>query len=181
MRIFRLIATPVILLGLLGLLAWGAFWGWSSLTTPLPTPSPTPCVSEKSETVHVSMVSVRVYNAGHTTGQAKRVAAKLNEIGYNVIKTGNVKDDANAVIKQLTIKGNKNQVAQFRLIKSVFADPKIEYDDRVDGTIDLLVPTELPKFGDKPFAQVSSDNGTVCVVPSKTPTPAASPTPTKKA
>ena len=84
MRIFRLIATPVILLGLLGLLIWGANWGWKALLEPLPSPSPTPCVMENTEMMNPTHVSVRVFNGGFTGGLANREGRRLTEAGFAV-------------------------------------------------------------------------------------------------
>ncbi|WP_158522706.1 LytR C-terminal domain-containing protein [Tessaracoccus aquimaris] len=176
MRIFRLIATPVILLGLLGLLAWGAFWGWNSLTAPLPSPSPTPCVTQSADSVTVSQVSVRIFNGGFTSGQASRVQSHLQSAGFNVVRTGNTEER----IKVLTIRTSKSQYAQVRLVASQFVEPKIEYDDRVDGTVDILLATDKPVYNDKPLNQVSSVEGQICIVPSKTPTPVPTPTPSPK-
>ena len=86
MRIFRLIATPVILLGLLGLLAWGALWGWKALTAPIPSPSPTPCVTQTVETLTGQSVYVRIFNAGFTTGAAGRLRDALESRAFNVIR-----------------------------------------------------------------------------------------------
>ena len=176
MRIFRLIATPVILLGLVGLLAWGAFWGWNSLTAPLPSPSPTPCIVKPSETVNVSQVSVRIFNGGYTTGQAQRMQTRLVDFGYDVIRIANTEEQ----VKVLTIRANKNQVAQIRLVASQFVDPKIEYDDRVDGTVDILLATEKPVYAEEPFYQVDAPGGVVCVVPPKVVSPTPTPTPSRE-
>ncbi|SHJ44244.1 LytR cell envelope-related transcriptional attenuator [Tessaracoccus bendigoensis DSM 12906] len=178
MRIFRLIATPVILLGLLGLLAWGAFWGWNSLTAPLPSPSPTPCVTRSSETINVTQVSVRIFNGGYTTGQASRARTRLEAFGFQGIRIYNTEDDG--MVKEVTIRANKTQVAQIRLVASQFVDPVIEHDDRVDGTVDIILPTDPPVYNEKPFFQVSSPDGTICVVPSPTPSPSPSPSPSRE-
>ncbi len=178
MRIFRLIATPVILLGLLGLLAWGAFWGWNSLTAPVPSPSPTPCVTQPAETINVTQVSVRIFNGGYTTGQASRARTRLEEFGYQVIRVDNTEDDD--MVKQVTIRANKNQVAQLRLVSSLFVDPVIENDDRVDGTVDIILPTDAPVYNEKPLFQVTAPDGVVCVVPPKSPSPSPSPSPSRE-
>ncbi|MHA6523844.1 LytR C-terminal domain-containing protein [Tessaracoccus sp. G1721] len=171
MRIFRLIATPILLLGLLGLLLWGASWGWKALTEPLPTPSPTPCVMAPAEIVTVPDVTVRVYNGGFTSGLASRVSAQLETAGFNVIKVDNTEER----IKGTVIRANRQETPQIRLAASYFLDPVIEYDDRVDGVVDIYVGTDFAGFGPEPFSQVSADGGQVCRVPS--PSPSASPSP----
>ncbi len=173
MRIFRLIATPVILLGLLGLLAWGALWGWNSLTAPLPSPSPTPCVTQTSAVVTPPQVSVRIYNGGFTSGQASRVQTKFQELGFNVVRIGNTEER----VKTLTVRANKSQQAQIDLVASQFVEPTIDYDDRVDGTVDVLLPTDNPVYNDKALKEVAAVDGAICVVPSKSPSPTPTPTP----
>ena len=173
MRIFRLVATPLLLLGLLGLLIWGAYWGWQNLTAPLPKPEPTPCVTVSTEVVTVKDVSVRVYNAGFTSGLASRVSNRLKDAGFNVIRVENTEE---RVTSGLIIRlSESNQPAQ-RLVQSYFADATIEYDDRVDGTVDVLLASEEPAEGETPLAQVSSgEKGTTCVPPGSLPSDSASP------
>jgi len=124
----------------------------------------------------VGQVTVRVYNGGYTTGQAQRVQTRLEDFGYQGIRIANTEEQ----IKVLTIRANKAQVGQIRLVASQFVDPKIEYDDRVDGTVDILLPTEKPVYGETPLFQVAAPGGTVCVVPAKEPTPTPTPTPTRE-
>lgn len=177
MRIFRLIATPLLLLGLLGLLVWGAFWGWRNLTAPLPTPEPTPCVTVSAELVTVADVSVRVFNGGFTSGLASRVGTRLEEAGFNVIKVDNTEE---RVTSGVIVRTSEDNVPGVRLVSSYFQDPTIEYDDRVDGTVDVLLASEEPVAGTEPLFQVSSgEDGTTCVPPDATmsPSPEASPTP----
>lgn len=174
MRIFRLIATPLVLLALLGLLIWGALWGWSSLTAPLPSPSPTPCVVESAAVIKPAQVSVRVFNGGYTTGLAQKVQAHLADNGFKVVKVGNTDEQ----IKAVTLRGSKSQELQIQLLASQFVDPKIENDDRVDGTIDVLLTTDGPTYNEKPLTEIASPTGSVCVVASKSPSPSPSPSPT---
>lgn len=171
MRIFRLIATPLVLLGLLGLLIWGALWGWSSLTAPLPSPSPTPCVVESATVIKPAQVSVRVYNGGYTTGLAQKVQTRLVEQGFTVVKVDNTDEQ----IKAVTLRGSKSQDLQLQLLASQFVEPKIEHDDRVDGTVDVLLTTDAPKYNEKPLAEIASPSGSVCIVASKSPSPSPSP------
>lgn len=176
MRIFRLIATPVLLLGLLAFLVWGAFWGWRNLTAPLPTPEPTPCVTVTTELVTTADVSVRVYNGGFTSGLARRQASRLEDAGFKVIRVGNTDERVSGTI----VRGNEDDVPAKRLVMSYFVDAVFENDDRVDGTVDVLLGSD---FGgeappDQQFHQVSSgEGGTICVPPTPEPTgsPSASP------
>lgn len=173
MRIFRLVATPLLLLGLLGLLVWGAYWGWQNLTAPLPEPEPTPCVTIAAEVVTVRDVSVNVFNAGFTSGLASRVSSRLKDAGFNVVRVENTEERVTSgVIIRLS---EDNQPAQ-RLVGSYFADATIEFDGRVDGTVDILLASEEPAQGETPLSQVSSgEKGTTCVPPGSLPSASASP------
>lgn len=173
MRIFRLIATPLLLLGLLGLLVWGAFWGWRNLTAPLPEAPPTPCVTISAELVTVADVSVRVYNAGFTSGLANRVGSRLEEVGFNVIRVENTEERVTSGVVVRLSEGNQPAL---RLVSSYFLEPTIEFDDRVDGTVDVLLASEEPAPGLTPLSQVSSgEQGTTCIPPEALPSPSASP------
>lgn len=173
MRIFRLIATPLLLLGLLGLLVWGAFWGWRNLTAPLPEPSQTPCVTVSSEIVSVKDISVRVYNAGFTSGLANRVGSRLKEVGFNVVRVENTDE---RVTSGLLIRTSEDNQPAVRLVTSYFADATVEYDGRVDGTVDILLASEEPAEGKTPLSQVSSgEKGTTCVPPGALPSASGSP------
>lgn len=177
MRIFRLIATPVLLLGLLAFLVWGAFWGWRNLTAPLPTPEPTPCVTVTTEFVTVADVSVRIYNGGFTSGLARRQASRLEDAGFNVIRVGNTDERVSGTV----VRGNADNVPAQRLIMSYFLDVTFEDDERVDGTVDVLLGSDFG--GETPpeeqFFRVSSgDGGTICVPPSPEPTGSAAASPT---
>ena len=175
MRIFRLIATPIILLGLLALLIWGANWGWKALTEPLPSPSPTPCVVETVDTMTTGHVYVRMFNGGFTGGLANREARRLTEGGFNVVRIDNTEER----IRGTVIRANRDQEHKaVRLVASYFINPTIEYDDRVDGTVDVLVGTDFegaPTEG--MLYQISTPDGRVCVVPQPSPTGSPSPSP----
>lgn len=173
MRIFRLIATPLLLLGLVGLLIWGAFWGWRNLTAPLPEPEPTPCVTVSAELVTVADVSVRVYNGGFTSGLANRVGSRLKEVGFNVIRIENTDE---RVTSGVIVRVSEDNQPAKRLVESYFADAQVEYDDRVDGTVDVLLASEEPTPGATPLFRVSSgEGGTTCVPPGALPSPSGSP------
>ena len=173
MRIFRLIATPLLLLALVGLLVWGAFWGWRNLTAPLPEPEPTPCVVVTADLVTVADVSVRVYNAGFTSGLANRVSARLEDAGFTIIRVDNTEERITQGVVIRTAEGNTPAI---RLTSSYFADATVEYDDRVDGTVDVLLSSDEPTEGETPLFQVSSgEDSTACLPPQPSPSASASP------
>lgn len=171
MKTLRLIATPVILLALLGVLIWGSFWGWRELTAPFPTPSPTPCVTRPLETLKPKNIRVNVMNGGFTTGLATREANRLKEAGFQVLKTTNTEES----IRGTVIRGNKSQNPEMlAMTASYFKDATIEDDGRVNGTIDVLLGTDFQGEGAKPKKKMKVESGEVCV---PAPEPSVSPTP----
>ena len=173
MKTFRLIATPVILLALLGVLIWGATWGWKELTAPFPTPTPTPCVVKPLTTLQPKNVRVNVMNGGFTTGLATREATRLKNAGFKVLKTTNT-DEA---VRGTVIRGNGTQNPEMlAMVASYYKDATIENDGRIDGTIDILLGTDFQGEGEKPQKKVKVASGEVCVpAPSASPSPSPSP------
>ena len=178
MRIFRLIATPIVLLGLLGLLVWGATWGWKALTEPLPSPSPTPCVVGPAEMIIPADISVRVFNGGFTSGLANRVGGHLERAGFNVVKVGNTEER----IVGTVIRANERESVQAAVTAAQFIEPVVEYDDRVDGTVDVLVGTDFK--GSTPSPSITAAPPPprhACPGPAPSPAVPASPSPTPPA
>lgn len=174
MRIFRLIATPVILLALLGVLIWGATWGWRELTAPFPSPSPTPCVVKPLETLQPKNIRVNIMNGGFTTGLARQEATRLTNAGFQILHTTNT-DEA---VRGTVIRGNQTQNPEMlEMTASFYKNATIENDGRVDGSIDVLIGTDFAGKGEKPIKKMKVESGEVCVPNSPSPTPSASPSP----
>ncbi|MDO5092383.1 MAG: LytR C-terminal domain-containing protein [Propionibacteriaceae bacterium] len=161
MRVFRLIATPVLLLGLLGFLAWGASWGWQNLTAPAPSPPPTPCVNQSLNAVTASNVSVRVFNGGFQAGLATRVGEALKAAGFHVIRITNTEERINTT----TIRTGDNNVEAGTLVGSYLNEPTAETDTRVDGTVDVLVGSDFKGLTDAGLPEVAVESGTICLYP----------------
>lgn len=170
-----MISTPVLLLGLLGLLIWGGLWGWRNLTAPLPTPEPTPCVTRPTDKLVPSDLYVRVLNGGFTRGLAERVSSTLRELGFNVIGTGNTEEDITGTI----IRARRESLPGMQLVGSALQGVEVDYDDRIDGTIDVLVGSEFGGFGEAPWPDKVVDSGLWCFPPQ--PVESGSGTPTASA
>ncbi|WP_185744129.1 LytR C-terminal domain-containing protein [Arachnia propionica] len=166
LRTFRLIATPILLLGLLALLVWGAFWGWRNLTAPFPEPEPTPCVTHTTDVLVPSQVSVRVINGGQTVGLATRVGESMQAAGFQVIRVSNTEERIAGII----IRSGSNNVDAATLVASRFNSPQVENDARVDGTVDILVGSDYPGLAEAPLNEVPVTSGTICLAPSPSPT-----------
>lgn len=158
MRVFRLIATPILLLGLLGFLIWGGLWGWRNLTAPLPSPEPTPCVLLDQEGVWPNDVLINVYNGGYTRGLAERVATQLRDSGYHIARTTNTEETVRVTI----IRGAESDQRSLDLVASNFVDSTIDYDERVDGTVDVLVGTEFGGYTEEPLTHIPLEGDQVC-------------------
>lgn len=167
MRLFRLIATPIVLLVLLGLLLWSASWGWRNLTAPLPTPDPTPCVTQPVDVVTPDKVSVRVLNGGFTSGLAGQASGRLETAGFKIVTVGNTDERVTSTV----IRGNAENDAALQLTASYFNGATIEHDDRVDGTIDVFVGSDFGGYGEGPLTETTSNTGNLCVPPTPEPTP----------
>ncbi|SDL10422.1 LytR cell envelope-related transcriptional attenuator [Tessaracoccus oleiagri] len=173
MRMFRLIATPVLLLGLLGFLVWGASWGWRNLTAPLPSPSPTPCVTRSAQVITAANVSVRVFNGGFATGLAGRVAAHLRNNGFEVLRVANTDER----VAETIIRGSAENEPALTLLQSHFRESVIQHDDRVDGSVDVLVGTTYMGVNPNPLPEVATEGGVTCEYPSPSPSPSPSASP----
>ncbi|SFC14930.1 LytR cell envelope-related transcriptional attenuator [Nocardioides terrae] len=87
------VKTTVTLAVLAALLGFGASWGWSALTAPLPELADAPtCVEtpiEAGDTITPERVTVSVLNAGKRVGLATRTMTALTGQGFNKGDRGN--------------------------------------------------------------------------------------------
>lgn len=171
MRLFRMIATPVLLLGLLGFLIWGAQWGWRNLTAPLPSPTPTPCVTKEATVVTPANVSVNVFNGGFTAGLARLVGDHLTRTGFTVLRVANTDER----VAETIVRGNEENKAALEMLQSHFVNSVIQFDDRIDGTVDVLVGTAWAGSDPNFLREVVNEGGVVCEHVSESPSPSPSP------
>ena len=90
-RIFRIVRTPITLLLLLGVLVYGAWWGYKNVIQTVPAAPPDPCVTQTlgKGGLKSSQVVVKVYNGGDRKGLAADVARAIRsslatELGLQV-------------------------------------------------------------------------------------------------
>ena len=164
MRAFRLLATPALLIGLLIFLIWGANLGWNALTAPFPTPPPTPCVAQTLTTLTPKEVTARVYNGGFKSGLAGEVSQALKTAGFEVAKTTNTKE----AVSKTVIRSGQNNAEAAKLVASYLLDPVLETDDRVDGTVDVILTTDSALSGSG-LTEIPVESGTICLAPSPSP------------
>lgn len=171
-RIVRMWVTPITLLLLLGVLGYGAWWGWRNLTRPAAPVQRDPCVTQSvGPDLTPDKVTVRVYNGGGKTGLAKSVRAQLQASGFKVPYHGNASDKITGTV----IVGASADYPEVKLVAGFFPESTIRADQRADRSVDVLVGSAFVGFNDKAPTSIPVPGGTVCLPGSQTPSaPAAS-------
>jgi len=168
-RIFRAVRTPFTLLLLLGVLCYGAWWGYSNVIREVPPAPPPPCVQQTvaKGQLRSSQVTVSVYNGGDKRGLAGDVGRALRERGFKVQRTGNTGEK----VQKTTIVGAGAKNPEVLLVKGFFKNVQVRADKRVDGSVDVLVGNRYAGFnkGAKQTYTVKSEK--VCLPPPASPTP----------
>ena len=146
-RILRAVRTPFTLLVLLGILSYGAWWGYSNVIREVPPAPPVPCVDQKlpKNRLKSSQVSVSVFNGGDKRGLAGDVGRSLRERGFKVQTTSNTLQKVGKTV--IVGAGIKNP--EVLLVKAFFKDAEVRADKRVDGSVDVLVGNRYGGFNKK--------------------------------
>jgi LytR cell envelope-related transcriptional attenuator len=169
-RIFRIIRTPVTLLILLGVLCYGAWWGYTNILKPIPPAPPTPCVDQtvtKGE-LNSSQVVVSVYNGGDRKGLAGDVGRALRDRGFKVMRTTNTGEK----IQRTVIVGADVKNPEVILVKGFFKDVVLRADKRADHSVDVLVGNKYGGLNKGAKRTLAVSTKTVCLPPqSQSPTP----------
>jgi hypothetical protein len=154
----------IVLVLVIGVLAYAGWWGYKALTDPLPkAPS---CIPQSVGTALTSsMVTVRVYNAGTTAGLAKNISAQLTDKGFTIGYTGNTSEQVDTT----TVIAANADDPQAVLVAGFFPDAVVQGDGRSDQTVDVLLPTNAT-FNENAPTQLDAP-GTVICVPTPTPSP----------
>ena len=162
-RVFRLVRTPITLLFLLGVLCYGAWWGYSNVLAPVPVAPPAPCVPQpvNQGQLRSSQVTVSVYNGGDRKGLAGDVGRALREKGFKVQRTTNTGEQ----IERTVIVGAGAKNPEVLLVKGFFKKSEIRVDKRVDNSVDVLVGTQYGVFNKKAKTSVPVRAKSVCLPP----------------
>lgn len=160
-RIFRIVRTPVTLLILLGVLLYGAWWGYHNVIAPLPPPAPDPCVTQKvpKGQLKSSQVTVSVYNGGDRKGLAADVGRSLRGKGFKVLRTSNTEEN----VQKTVIIGADAKSPEVLFIKSFFKDSVVRSDKRVDHSVDVLVGNKYAGFNKGGRTTYEVKSSTVCL------------------
>ena len=167
-RVFRIVRTPITLLLLLGVLLWGAWWGYNNILAPVPKIPPPPCVEQTlaKGQLKASQVPVKVYNGGDRRGLAGDVGRSLRNKGFKVTLTTNTVEK----ISKTVIVGAKPNNPEVLFVKSFFKDAVVRADKRTDGSVDILVGNKYGGFNKDAKSTYAVKAKTVCL-PSQTPSP----------
>lgn len=173
-RVWRIVRTPLTLLILLGILCYGAWWGYTNVLKPVPPLPPTPCVTQpvKDGKLNSNQVSVAIYNGGTKRGLARDIGIRLRDRGFQVQGEFNLEDkiDTTVIVGQ----GEKNP--EVLLIQQFFPESTIRVEpDRVDHSVEVLVGNAWnwdKHFNEKAKTTLDVKAKTVCL-PSVQTEPAA--------
>lgn len=160
-QILRKWGTPITLVLLLALLAFGAWWGWRALTRPIAPAKPTPCVSQSVSVLKSGSLSVRVYNGGGKAGLAGSTAAFLRSKGFKAPTA----DNTNEKITTTVIVGPKADDPKVKLLQGFFPNSSVREENRADGTLDVLIGSEFGEIKKDAPTQIDVPTGVVCIQP----------------
>jgi len=164
--VFRIVRTPITLLLLLGVLAYGAWWGYTNVLAPVPATPPVKCVPQlvKAGELSSAQVVVNVFNGGSQKGLAGDVGRSLRQSGFKVQRTTNtaVKIDKTVIVGA----GAKNP--EVLLVQSFFKKSSIKVDKRPDHSVDVLVGNSYGGFDKKAKTTLKVKAKSVCLPPTPT-------------
>jgi hypothetical protein len=168
-RIFRAVRTPFTLLVLLGVLCYGAWWGWTNVIREVPPAPRAPCVKQKvpKGQLRSSQVVVSIYNGGDKRGLAGDVGRALRSRGFKVQRTTNTGEK----VQRTIIVGASAKNPEVLLVKGFFKESDVRPDKRVDGSVDVLVGNRYGGFNKNAKTVYTVKSETVCLPAPPTPSP----------
>lgn len=160
-RLARAVLTPITMLALLGLLAFGANWGYQLYTSSAAAPRPAAIcqMQDVGKTLTTDRVTVRVLNGGGSGGLAKRTALYLRAFGFPAPYYNNSERRVNTTI----IVGHAADSPEVRLVQQFFAGSTTEGDGRSDHTVDVILGDRNAQVP-TPVTTIAVD-GPVCLPP----------------
>ena len=171
-RVFRIVRTPLTLLILLGVLCYGAWWGYTNVLADVPPVPPEPCVEQKlpNSQLRSTQVTVNIFNGGNRRGLAGDVGRALRDRGFHVQKTTNTKEKVAATVIVGANAGNPEVI----LVKGFFKGASVRADKRTDGTVDVLVGDKYGGFNKKAPTAITVKSAKACLPQSQSAAPAGS-------
>lgn len=167
--IVRVLKTPITLIALVCLVAYTAAWGWANTLAPVPPLPPEPCVVRQvGPELTTRDVTIRILNGGFSGGAARRMGTVLRSWGFNTVKINNTDQR----IATTTIVGRSPDDPQVKLVAGFFKKPVVKGDNRIDGTVDVLIGAVFPGYTPKPATKIALPDGKACL-PKSTASPMA--------
>ncbi len=162
-RVFRVVRTPITLLILLGVLLYGAWWGYTNIIRKVPeTPAP-PCVEQtiSKGRLKSAQVTIKVFNGGDRVGLAGDVGRALRGKGFKVSLTTNT----NEQIQKTVIVGADVKAPEVLFVKTFFKDAVVRADKSkaTDHSVDVLVGNRYSGFNKKAKTTYTVKARTVCL------------------
>ena len=170
-RVFRAVRTPVTLLVLLGVLCYGAWWGYTNVIRPAPPVAPVKCVKQTlaKGQLRSAQVSVNVFNGGTKKGLAGDVGRDLRQRGFKVLKTSNTGQRIGGTV----IVGAGAKDPEVLLVKGFFKGVSVKADKRSDHSVDVLVGNDYGGFVKDAKTTRTVKAKSVCLPPQTSASPAA--------
>jgi hypothetical protein len=155
----RQLKTPIAFVILLGILAFGGWYGYHLVVTGERPVLPDPCVTVSVAELKPSNVSVRVYNGGTLRGLATDTGKQLKSAGFIVTSTGNT----DRAINDTVIVGYAADSPEVQFVASWFVRATIEADGRQDHSVDILVGEAGGELVANPPQSYVVPSGQACV------------------
>lgn len=154
----RRLVTPVILVVLVAVMAYGLWWGWRMLTHPIDT-SAGSCVTKTASTLSTTEVEIRVLNAGTIRGRAGDVAQTLTSKGFSVVSTTNTSNK----VAGTTVVGTTADDPEVRLVAGFLPGATLSGDGRSDHRVDVIVNDQFAGFTQDAPTTIDVPGDTICV------------------
>ena len=162
-RIFRVVRTPITLLILLGVLLYGAWWGYNNIIRPVPEAPEPPCVVQtlRKGQLKATQVTIKVFNGGDKVGLAGDVGRALRGKGFKVTLTTNT----NERIQRTVVVGASEKAPEVLFVKTFFKDAVVRADKgkAVDHSVDVLVGNKYGGFNKKAKSTYKVKATSVCL------------------
>lgn len=162
LAVWRMVRTPLTLIALLAVLAFGAMWGYERVTAPIPPRPPEPCVEQaiRDGRLQSSQVTVRIFNGGGERGLAGDVAARLRDRGFEVSRVANTEE----AIGPTVIVGQAPENPEVKLVLAYFPGATVRPDpNRTDRAVEVLVGAEFGEVNATAPQTIAVEGTTVCL------------------
>lgn len=162
----RSLVTPITLLLLLAVLAFGGWWGYKHLTAPLPPAPIASCTPQPvGQKLASKKVKVNIYNGGRKRGLASQVANTMKARQFVVDQVDNTEDR----VTTTQVIGVTTDDPAVKLVLAQFKNAEAVADGQSDGVVDVKVGTQYGGMNDTKSPWQVDIKGPACVAPSPTP------------